>query len=296
MLIAPKPFGQLLNEWFGLLGRRWRPLLWTSLVGFGPLAVVVFVTFMVSGADDTFAELIAGETLDSLTLDELLDLFQPLIWVGVSWALLQIMVTAFVSVAATRIVAQDIVGGVPSTSDVLRFSWARLMPALGAALILAIGVGLMVGIVSAIAVIVFAVFETGFLAVFLVTAIALSLLVVSVWVGLSVSLYPQVIACERSGPIQTLIRSFDLVRTRWWTTAGFLIVVGLIVSVASQVLGVVLVPVFVYGLVEPILLGLAYGLSLVLYGPLTGALGAAYAVWYVDLRARRETLTGEALI
>jgi hypothetical protein len=296
MGIQPRSFGESLNVWFRVLGRRWRPLLLNSLLAFVPLAVTVFLAFVVTGAHNAFAALMDPETLETLTEEEILDLFTPFLWVGAVWVILQIGTTVFVSVSSTRIVAEDLAQIESSPSELAGFAWSRLLRGVGAALALAIGFTLLAGIVVIVGLVTFSAAEANFLTVFLVTALALTAMVVMVWIGLSVSLYAQVLACEDAGSLGSLRRSFRLVQGRWWVTAGFLVVVGLIVSAVSQVLGIVLLPAFLAGLAEPLFLALAYGISLVLYGPLTAALAAAYAVWYIDLRARKEPLTTEQLV
>lgn len=296
MSIQPKSFGESLNVWFQVLGRRWKPLLLNSLFAFVPLAVAVFLAFVLSDTHDTFANLMDTETLETLTDEEILDLFTPFIWIGAIWVILQIGATVFVSVGSARIVAEDLAQIESSPSQLAGFAWARFFRGVGAALVVALGITLLAGIVVTVGLVMFSTMEANFMTVFSVTALALSAIVVMVWIGLSVSLYAQVLACEDVGSFETLRRSFGLVQGRWWITAGFLVVVGLIVSAVSQILGIVLFPAFLAGLVQPLLLALAYAMSLVLYGPLTAALGAAYAVWYIDLRARKEPLTAEQLV
>jgi hypothetical protein len=76
-----------------------------------------------------------------------------------------------------------------------------------------------------------------------------------------------------------------------------LLLTGLTVSVASQVISIVMIPVFFLALLAPGFLAVGYGLVTMLQGPVAAATAIAYAVWYVDLRARHEPgLVSEGLL
>jgi len=105
-----------------------------------------------------------------------------------------------------------------------------------------------------------------------------------------------VIAMEDMGVIAALTRSFSLVQGRWWITLGYVALAGIISSAASQLVSVVLVPVFLVGVLIPEMTAMGFGLSALLQGPLLAAIAAAYVVWYVDLRARSEPLLAEQLV
>lgn len=79
-------------------------------------------------------------------------------------------------------------------------------------------------------------------------------------------------------------------RTRWWITFGFLAVVSLISTAVAQLLSGALFPLFLLGSSSPWVFALAYGFITLLQGPVAAAMGAGYAIWYLDLRARQETV------
>lgn len=87
-----------------------------------------------------------------------------------------------------------------------------------------------------------------------------------------------------------MARSYTMVQGRWWHTAGFLVVVGIITSAASQLTSLPLIPFVAAGMLFPETLALGFGVSVVLQGPLLAAIGAGYAFWYGDLRRRNESL------
>ncbi|HEX6299111.1 MAG TPA: hypothetical protein VF148_01440, partial [Acidimicrobiia bacterium] len=79
----------------------------------------------------------------------------------------------------------------------------------------------------------------------------------------------QVISVETTGPISALTRSFSLIQGLWWGTVVF------------------------FSLFVPEAMTLALGTPVILQG--FAGIGAAYAVWHLDFRARHEALTTEQL-
>jgi hypothetical protein len=295
MQTAPKRFGDSLNEWFRALGRAWKPLLLSSLVVHVPLAVVVMSYFLASGAADSFATILDPEALEDMTGDEVLDVVVPLLWPVGIWSLLQVVAGVFVYVAGARVVAGHLAGSEYSWLTVSRFAATRLPAALVVAFVVLAGAVFVVAVPIVAGWAMFAGLEINFLTVFLTTTLALTALVVLVWLGVSVSLAIQVVAIEGASPLAALSRSFTLVRDRWWATIGFLLVIGIITSAVSQVASLPLIPIFAVGALIPEALVLGLSASVVLQGPLLAAIAAGYALWYIDLRARREDLASEDL-
>jgi hypothetical protein len=296
MIVHPRPFGESLNEWFRSLGRNWRPLLRVSLVVFVPLGVVVGAVFVVTGAGQSLTNLVDPDYLEGLTDEQVLTELLPLFWASGIWLLAQAAATVYVNLAVSRIVAADLAKASTTQGDAERRALAGFGPGLAALLVVLLGAALIVSIPVLAGWALVSAFGAGFLTVFATTVLALTALVVLVWLGVSVAFYAQVIALDNGSPITALTRSFSLVSARWWVTLGFLLVTSLIVSAAGQVFSVVVVPVFLFGAFEPLILAVAYGITIVLYGPLTSAIAVAYAIWYVDLRARQARLSARDLI
>ncbi len=296
MIVQPRPFGESLNQWFRSLGHNWRPLLRVSLLVFVPLGIVVGVVFVLTGAGRSLTNLVDPNYLESLTDDQLLGELLPLFWASGLWLLAQAAATVYVNLAVSRVVASDLAATTLTEPDTEyraltgfgRGLVALLMFLVGAAVLISIPVLAGWALISA--------FGVRFLTVFATTTLSLTVVVILVWLGVSVAFYAQVIALEALSPVKALVRSHSLVVSRWWVTLGFLLVTSLIVSAAGQVLSMVVVPVFLFGAFEPLLLAVAYGITIVLYGPLTAAVATAYAVWYVDLRARQAPLRLEDLV
>lgn len=295
MEIRPRSFGENLNEWFRAIGQTWRPLLALSAIVFVPVGVVTTALLLIPGTLDAYFDLI-GPDVDLQTPAELMDLLGQLLWVAAIWTILQLLATVLVYIAAGRAVAIRSVDGELTAPALLRFAWRRLGAGLGAGLMLAIGLIAILASATLIALGVFSGGADGFLAIFVTAVVALTAVVICVWLGVGVSLYPLAIAMEDVSAAGSLGSSFRLVRTRWWPTLGFELVAGLIVSAIAQVLTFVLVPILLLGMIAPAFLSVGYGLATILQGPVAAAIGVAYAVWYVDLRAREATLMSSDLV
>lgn len=297
MSIQPGDFGANLNRWFQLLGRKWKPLLAVSLVAYVPLAVSVAAVYLLAGFDDVLSQLSDVDFVEAVDLADLLEILAPLLFAGSIAVVLQLVATAFVYLSSARIVAEDYSGLDSEWRAAGRFAGGRMGRAVGAGAIVLGSSLLVMGLVVAISWVIIANLGVTFVSVFLAAVIALTALVTLTWLSVSVSLYSQSIAMSDRGVVDSLRESFRLVQGRWWVTVGFLLVASLIASVILQLLNFALVPLLVAGTVVPQALALLYGLSTVIQGPVVAAMSTAYAIWYVDLRARHETLeTGDLVV
>lgn len=296
MEILPRSFGESLNEWFKVLGRTWKPLLTTSLVAFVPVSLAIAVILTFTGAADVFVNLMDPEYLESVPDAEILDEFIPLIWAAAIWGILQSIATLFVYLAASRTVAEDRAGLDPTWGSAASHAGRRLVPALLAGVIAFIGLMLLTALAVAVGWVLIELLGTEFLAIFVTTVAALTTFVIFVWLALAISLYPQVMAMEDVGPTSALQRSFALVRQRWWVTFGFVLVASVIASAVSQVAGIVFAPLSFIAVFNPQAIAVVYVLVGLLQGPVSAAIAAANAVWYLDLRSRDEPLTTDQIV
>lgn len=296
MEIRSKQFGEALNEWFRSMGRNWKPLLFSSLAIHIPLAVLLAFLFSATGGSEAFSLYLDPNALETMSDAEILDALAPFLWMLGIWTLLQIIAGVFVYLAAARTIATDMADRDVSWIEVTRFAASRTTRGVAASFLVVLGAVLLSGLVVLIGWAVISAGGVGFLTVFVTATAALTGLVVMTWLGLSFSLGVEAIAMEDVGPVTALGRSFYLVQGRWWATLGYLLVTALIASAVSQVLSIVLTPLFLVGMAVPALLAVGFGASALIQGPLLAAIGAAYAIWYVDLRARDQTLFTEQLI
>lgn len=295
MEVAPRKFGDALNDWFHTLGRTWKPLLLSSLAVHVPLGVIVMFVFWMTGAADYFL-LYLDPDLEDLPIDEVLEALGPLLWTVAIWSILQIPAGVFVYLAGARAVAGDKAASPFSTGEVSRFAASRTPMGVAWAVLVALAAALLLGVATGVGWVLISAGGANFLTVFVTTVVALTALVLLAWLGLSVSLGLPIIAMEGLGAVEAITRSYLLVQGRWWVTFGYLALSGVIVSAASQVVGIVLLPVYFVGVFVPEVMALVFGASIMLQGLLLVAVGAAYAIWYLDLRARRETVVAEELV
>ena len=296
MEISPRKFGESLNAWFRSLGENWKPLLLSSLLVHIPLAVVMAVLFWLTGAAETFAVYLDPEALETVSDGEIFEELTPLMWVIGIWTILQVFAGVFVYLAASRIVAADMAELEESWIDVSRHAGRRTGVGVGTSLLVLIGAGVLGGAAVLVGWGVLSSAGVGFFTVFLTATAALTVFVIMMWLGVSIAFFAQVIAMEDAGPLLSLRRSFRLVQGRWWLTLGFTLLISLIASAASQVVGLVFTPLFLIGAVVPEIWPIVFSLSTVLQAPLLAAIGAGYAIWYLDLRTRQEDLTTDQIV
>lgn len=296
MVISPRPFGALLGDAMSALTRVWKPLLSTALYVFIPLALLTLGVFSYTGGLE-FLELVMGDpaAVETLSREELFELVGPFFRaVGIAIAI-QAIGSLYVYLASHRIVAADLSGRPISGPIARREAGVRFVPGLVAALIVFVSIGLLFGLGLAVWLIPYFMVGTPTAASALVALVLLfAVAAPAVFLSVSFSMVTSVIAIEDRGPVSSLRRSFKLVRTRWWPTLGYLLLVGLLGSVAAQLIQVLAIPLSV---VADAASGLAFAsiLGVVFQGLLIAAIGAMYTVWYVDLRARIEELSAEDL-
>jgi hypothetical protein len=131
-------------------------------------------------------------------------------------------------------------------------------------------------------------------AVLLVVAFVL-LIIPGIWLYAAWSVATPALLIEARGAWPALRRSFQLVRGRWWPTAGVLIASEVMVSVVGGAVQGLLVGIFLTGssvVVVVALVSLAAAVSAVLTRPFVAAVRT---VLYYDLRVRKEGYDVELL-
>ena len=296
MQIVPRPFGQVLGDALNRIGGIWKPLASTALIVFIPVGILTLIAFQMTGAID-FLELVFNDpgALNNLPRDVFLEVSQPFIRAVVIAVALQSIATLFVYLTVHHVVASDISGKPVSGSVARRQAWGRMGVGLVAGLIGLVGVVVIIGIGLVIWLVPFALVGTpNATSRWVAVVLFLAFVGPGMWLLISFSMTTSVIAIERIGPIRALSRSLSLVKGRWWPTLGFLLMVGLLGSVAIQLIQLVAIPLSVVGELGSgvsVLSALGIGAQ----GLIVAGIGALYTAWYIDLRARQETLLSENL-
>jgi membrane-anchored glycerophosphoryl diester phosphodiesterase (GDPDase) len=299
--LRPLDFGTLLWAPFRTLRRNPAPVFGTGLVVqlvtavataavFVPLLVWLFGRMESASAEDLDA-ILSGTVGWLIVLS-----FVPIAVSIVAGAFLQgVMVVE---------VASGTLGERLTFSALWRRAARRIGPLIGWTLLVGAVVGLVVALVMAgVVAAAFVSPEAAIVAVVVALVLFLGLAVLWAWLGTKLALVPSVIVLERAGVAQSVRRSWRLTEGYFWRTFGIILLVGVIVGTAAQV---VVQPVSIAGtvlaaIIDPTGSGAALTITVVttvvtmalsiLVGAITSVVQAAViAVVYIDLRMRTEGL------
>jgi hypothetical protein len=263
---------------------------------FLPTGALTIAVFRMTGATE-FLQAVFNDPgyLETLPRDIFLDLARPFIVAATVALLLQGIATLFVYLACHRMAMDDIRGQTVDPRASRRHAVRSLGRAVVAGLIAAVVVlGLLALGILTWTLPMASVGTPNSVSLAIAGALFAVLVTPAVWLAISLSMMTPVVSLEDRGVVGSLTRSRRLVRGRWWPTLGFLLLVGLLGSVATQLIQLVAIPLATVGgvglgMVLVSLLGLAA------QGPIVAAMGATYTHWYLDLRARVEPVLEDQL-
>jgi hypothetical protein len=296
MVIVPRQFGQVLNDAMGGLIGVWKTLAVPALLVSIPVSIATTVIFAATGGS-AFLDLVLNhqDRLQTLPRELFLEVARPFITAVTIAFLLQMMAGVFLALASHRAVASQLAGSPMTGGEVSRHALRRYPAGFLAMLLIVLAVAVLLGLGALLwlmpAVAVGTPNSTSVLVAILLLAVLLG---PGIWVTVAVSMTTSAVAIEEAGPVTSIRRSMQLVRGRWWPTAGFLVLVGLLGGIAIQLIQLVALPLAgVSG--GSAGLTIASALGVLAQGLLVAAIAAMYTYWYIDLRARREGLTTEVL-
>jgi len=297
MQIVPRPFGQVLGDAMNALARTWKPLTSAALWAFIPAGVGSLLIFRLSSADE-FLDVVFNDPgyLETLPSEVIFDLSVPFLWATIGAVILQTLASVFVYLAAHRVIANDAAGLSTTGAEARHVAIRRYGTGLLAGLIVLFAVAgiILAGFVAWT--IPFAIVGTpNATSVLIAVLLAVVLLAPAFWLGVTLSMWSSVLVVEGQTAIAALRRSFHLVRSRWWPTLGFLVLVGLLGTLAIQLIQLVAIPLSVVGHLG-LGVSIASFLGVVAQGFIVAGIAAMYTTWYIDLRARAETLASDQLI
>jgi len=296
MVIAPRQFGQVLNDAMLGLGAVWKTLLGPAVVVFIPVSVITVWVFTATGAADFLETLLnTPGSLQTLPEQVIAEMAEPLFWAAGISSFLQLLAAVFVALASHAAVAAHIRGEPLTSGEAARQALRRYPAAIGATLLITLVVLVLVGL----GVVVWlgpmtSVGTPNDASVMVALLLLAALLGPGLWVSVATSMTTSALTIESSRALDSIRRSMRLVRGRWWPTAGYLILVGLLGGIAIQLIQLVALPLALVG-GGGSALSIASILGVVAQGLLVAGIAAMYTHWYVDLRARRETLSSESL-
>ncbi|HSJ82442.1 MAG TPA: hypothetical protein VLA91_01345 [Acidimicrobiia bacterium] len=267
MEITPRSLAEILAEGMTMLAKVWRRLFAPAFWSFLALGGLTIATFAFTGSDE-FLELVLTnpEAIEAMTDAELLEPALRLLQTVLIAVTFQFLATGFVTLTTHLLVASEISGAPLSTGAAVARAFGRLLTLVIAAVL-------------------------GFVAV----VIGLfALIVPGLWLAGLLTMVTAVIALEEVGPVEALRRSISLVRPHWWRTVGFLLLVGLLGSIAAQLVQLVALPVLGAGGIG-IGDGLGFVVLVIVQGMVVAAIAVMTTLWYVDLRARQGPLLRSSL-
>lgn len=296
MVIVPRQFGQVLSDAMNGLVAIWRTLLFPALVVSIPVSILTIVAFGATGGAE-FLDLVLNnpESLQTLPADVFWELAEPFFIAVAIASVLQMLAAVFVALASHGAVAAHLRGAPLTSAGVIRLALRRYPAGFSATLLIVVSISILFGLGVFIWLVPARSVGTPNAASVLVAFILfVALLGPGIWAGISMSMTTSAVAIEQSGALASIRRSMQLVRGRWWPTAGFLVLVGLFGGIAIQLVQLVALPLAAVGSAGTAL-SIASALGVLAQGLLAAAIAAMYTHWYVDLRARKESLSTENL-
>ena len=280
---------QVLADAMGSLVNTWRALALPALAVSVPVGLLTVALFRATGGGEFLDVLVnRPETFRTLPEEVFDELARPFYVATLAAMVVQVAAFIFVAMASHVTVAAEVAGEHLTGAQASRRAGRRYPVGLAAGLIGVIVVaglliaGLTLWLAPARAV------GTPNAASELVAAL---LLVVSVgpgvWVGVALSMTTPAAAVESTGILGAMRRSRQLVRGRWWATAGFLCLVGLLGGIAIQLIQLIALPLASAG-GGTTLLVIVSALGILAQGLLVAAIAAMCTHWYLDLRSRRD--------
>lgn len=292
MVITPRPFRQVLSDAVNSLGRIWKAVLWPALAVSIPVSIATAVIFRVTGGSG-FLNLIVNHPESFAEMPENLfwEFARPFYVALAMVTALQVLGGVFVALASHSAVAADLRGEAVDGRRLSRLALEQYAVGLGSTVLIVLAVVVLIGLGTALWLMpAVSVGTPNAGSLFVALFLLVMLLGPGIWAAVSMSMATSAIAVERAGVLGSIRRSMRLVRGRWWATAGFLLLVGLLGGIAIQLIQLVALPLTAVG-EGGSALTIASILGVFSQGLLVAAIAAMYTHWYVDLRARRESLT-----
>lgn len=296
MVIAPRQFGQVLNDAIHGLAAVWRALVIPALATMIPVSVATTFVFTTTGGADFLDVVLSNpERLQRLPGEVVWELARPFYIAVVIASLLLMVAGVFLALVSHSAVAAHVRGETLTGGEATRIALRRYLTGLTATVLMFVVIGVLITLGGFLwfvpAASVGAPNPTAAMVALILLAVVLG---PGIWAAVSVSMTTPTVAIEGRGPVDSIRRSMQLVKGRWWPTAGYLALVGLFGGIAIQLIQLVALPLALVGGGGAVLV-IVSALGVVSQGLLVAAIAAMYTHWYIDLRARKEDLATESL-
>jgi len=270
--LYPMRVGEILDTGFKLLKATLKPAALLVLIVLGPVQLLSSVGFVspftvLSDPDALNASATAG--------------IAPLAVVG---GLLSLIVTPIATVGLTWLGARTDEGQTPAWQEATRFGFRRFWPVVGAwllALLGVIGIGVIVGVIIWLLTT-----SVGPAGLIIAIPLGLAFLLAAMVAFFALYLVVPVVVVEELGATAALVRSWTMIRRRFWPLVGIALLGGLVTSaVGLAVSSVFLIVAFIPTPFSWVFTALGSIVSSLVSAPL----GAYFALAvYVDWRVRFE--------
>ncbi len=224
--VRPMGLGELLDGAFKLLRADFGPL----LIAVGVVVVPTQVLLTILGANFS-TDLLGRIQQNPEAVDQLLDGVLTALPGFVAVTLLSILLMLLAEAAVVRIGAARYLGRSEGAEDALRAAGRKALPLIGARLMATLGAALPLiagGLLTGLA------FAAGADTLGNVGVLLLLVLVpVGVYLYVRWILTTPPIMLEEAGAVDALRRSAQLVKGRWWTVFGYLIVANIVVGLVG---------------------------------------------------------------
>lgn len=292
MVISPRPFGQVLADAMNSLARTWKTLLLPAIAASVPVSVLTIVVFRLTGGTDLLNLVVnSPEQLTTMPRELFIELTRPFYWSMGAATFMLVLGGVFIVLATHRAVASDLNGVGLTGGQAARHAMSRYPAGLGAVLLVLVALAILLGLGFTIWLLPAIQVGTPNSTSVIVALVLLFILIgPGIWAGVAMSMTTSAIVIEDFGAVSSIRRSMRLVRGRWWPTAGFLSIVGLLGGIAILLIQLVALPLAASG-GGSAALTISTGFGVLTQGLLMAAIAAMYTHWYIDLRTRREALS-----
>ncbi len=209
-LFQQRDFGDKINATFQYVGQNFRSFGLTMLYIVGPAALVAGIAGGIMQSNMLSLMPAAGEKADPLAVFRVFSQFlTPSFWLAILFGVLANLFVSLATYAHMKLYARS-----PGSPIHVANVWTEVQPMIGRGLIISILSTIIIGV--------------GFVFLF----------IPGLYVAVVLSLALAVTSFEGLGFGGTWDRCFRLIRDKWWSTLGLIIVMGIIVSIISLIFAI----------------------------------------------------------
>ena len=211
-LFQQRDFGNKINATFQYVGQNFRSLGMALLYIVGPVAVVAGIAsgILQSNMLKVVGESGTAQTNNPMAAFQMIGFFtSPTFWLTMLLGILANVAVVLVTYAHMKIYERT-KGHDISVADV----WAEVQPVIGRAIVISLLVSIITGIAT------------------------LFFIIPGIYVGVVLWLALAVIMFENADFGRTWDRCFKLIRDKWWSTFGLIVVMGIIVAIVGLIFAI----------------------------------------------------------